>query len=59
MDFNNDSINICSQLKLKRVAANIPGIWTDGMDNYQVPRNIIRDWPIEIFKNKIKEFWGA
>ena len=59
MDYTTESVNICKQLDFKRVAANYPGVWTAGMDNYQVPRNIIRDWPIETFKNKIKEFWEA
>ncbi|MDD6627675.1 MAG: polysaccharide deacetylase family protein [Lachnospiraceae bacterium] len=56
-DYNSDSIKICQDLYMKRVAANFPGIWDEHTDEFQVPRNIVRDWELEIFKQKIKEFW--
>lgn len=52
-DFNEQTIQICSELGFTKAAANIPGVWTDAENEFQIPRNIVRDWCIEDFREKI------
>lgn len=56
-DFNETTIAICRKANICKAAANIPGIWTSEYDDYQIPRNIVRNWDIKLFREKIEEFW--
>lgn len=38
-------------------ASNFPGIWSSQCDDYQIPRNIVRNWDISKFTRKIDMFW--
>lgn len=56
-DFSEATIEICKKLKICKAAANIPGLWESKCDDYQVPRNIVRNWDIDEYKNRICNFW--
>ncbi len=56
-DFDNITIDICKDVNIKKAAANYPGIWKQGCDEYQIPRNIVRNWSIDKYIQKIEEFW--
>lgn len=56
-DYDVRAINICKKEHIYKAAANFPGIWTSQSDNYQIPRNIVRNWDIEAFTKKIEEYW--
>lgn len=56
-DYNDEIIAICKELGFIKVAANVPGIWEKGCDQYQIPRNIVRDWDLDRFKEQIKTYW--
>lgn len=56
-DYNETTIEICRELGFEKAAANFPGIWARGYDCYQIPRNIVRNWSLDSFKNHIGEFW--
>lgn len=56
-DFSDETIEICKKAGFIKAAANYPGIWTCCCDPYQIPRNIIRDWEMDEFKDNIKLFW--
>lgn len=56
-DYNKDTICICKEADIVKVAANVRGIWEPGNDLFQVPRHIVRDWELELFKRKIEMFW--
>lgn len=56
-DYNEETMQVCKELGFLKVAANIPGIWKNGDDLYQIPRRIVRDWNLEQFKEHIKAFW--
>lgn len=56
-DYNEDSINICKECGIKKAASNFAGLWTGITDDFQIPRNIIRDWEIDDFKKQILTFW--
>lgn len=56
-DYNEDTVRVCKELGFSKVAANIPGIWSEGDDLYQIPRCIVRDWDLEQFQKQITMFW--
>ena len=56
-DYNEDTMAICREAGFKKVASNYSGIWENGGDAFQIPRNIVRDWDMETFKKQISEFW--
>ena len=56
-DFNDETIKICKKAGFIKAAANYPGVWTNCCDPYQIPRNIVRNWEINEFKDNINLFW--
>lgn len=58
-DYDRMTIEICKELQIQKAAANIPGIWSRQCDQYQIPRNIIRNWNFREYRNRIKSFWGS
>lgn len=56
-DYDETTIEICKKEKIHKVASNFPGIWKSGCDDYQIPRNIVRNWEIDKFMYNIKKFW--
>lgn len=56
-DYSDVSIGICRELGLEKAASNYPGIWEPGIDNFQVPRCIVRDWNVQEFAKQVKEMW--
>lgn len=56
-DFDKTTIEICKKEQIRKAAANVPGIWNSQYDEYQIPRNIVRNWNIEEYVQKIEGFW--
>ncbi len=56
-DFDEVAIEICQEQKIRKSAANIPGIWNPRCDEYRIPRNIVRNWEIKEYIQKIEDFW--
>lgn len=56
-DFNEMTIGICKSLGIKKAASTIPGLWKKGMDNYRIPRNVVRDWNVGEFSSYIDTLW--
>lgn len=56
-DYDRASVRICREAGFARVAANVAGQahrWTDPL---QVPRQLVRNWPVDEFAARMKEFW--
>jgi peptidoglycan/xylan/chitin deacetylase (PgdA/CDA1 family) len=56
-DYTKQSIALCRQAGFTRAAANFPAqahCWTDP---YQIPRHLVRNWPVETFAEKLRGFW--
>lgn len=56
-DYNRATLNICRTAGFRRVAANFPGqvhSWSDKMQN---PRQLIRNWPLDQFIEKLNGFF--
>lgn len=56
-DFDNITIEICKKEQICKAAANFPGIWNPQGNEYQIPRNIIRNWSKDEFIKNIMKFW--
>jgi peptidoglycan/xylan/chitin deacetylase (PgdA/CDA1 family) len=56
-DFTRSSRRICKEVGFAKAAANFRGqahAWTD---RFQLPRQLVRDWPVEIFAEQMRIFW--
>lgn len=56
-DYTKQSIALCRQAGFTRAAANFPGQAHRWTDPYQIPRHLVRNWPVERFTIKLREFW--
>ena len=56
-DYNIDTIEICKEIEFNIVCANFPGQLRKRVDKFQVPRWLIRNWDINLFSKKLKEFY--
>lgn len=57
VDFDKETEEICRRAGIKKAASTNPGVWTDGMGQYDIPRNCIRDWGIFEFERRIREIF--
>lgn len=58
-DYSRATVQLCKRAGFVKVAANFPGQvhwWTDP---YQLPRQLVRNWPVELFAGKMERFWTA
>ena len=55
-DFNSTSVNIVKDAKFIKSTANYSGLVNKFSNLYTLPRQTVRDWPIQIFKEKINNF---
>lgn len=56
-DYSEDTMGLCKRTGFKKAAANYPGRAYRETNCLEIPRQIVRDWPLDVFKQKIKEFW--
>ncbi|MDD2851701.1 MAG: polysaccharide deacetylase family protein [Desulfuromonadaceae bacterium] len=56
-DFTAETIEICRQAGLFRAVANIPGQYHPWTDPFQIPRNLVRNWELPMFRRKLAGFW--
>jgi peptidoglycan/xylan/chitin deacetylase (PgdA/CDA1 family) len=56
-DYTQESIALCRQAGFSKAAANFPGQVHRWTDPYQIPRHLVRNWPLEIFTGKLRGFW--
>ncbi|KPJ57003.1 hypothetical protein AMJ49_03105 [Parcubacteria bacterium DG_74_2] len=55
-DYNQDSLEIVKN-NYQIVFSNFPGVIRNNSNIYELPRFLIRNWDIEIFKRKIRNFF--
>lgn len=56
-DYDADSIRICKDAGFVRVAANFTGQAHRWTDQFQMPRQLVRNWTLEQFEKQMKKFW--
>ena len=56
-DYSKDSVRICREAGFIKAAANFPGQAHRWTDPFQMPRQLVRNWEIETFAEKLQDFW--
>lgn len=57
LDYNQDTIEICQKLGIKKAATTIQKCWTQADHPYEIPRKTVRDWDLNQFKEQIDHAW--
>ena len=55
--YTGKSLELCREIGFSKAAANFPGQAHSWSDPYQVPRHLVRDWPVKEFVRRLKGFW--
>jgi peptidoglycan/xylan/chitin deacetylase (PgdA/CDA1 family) len=58
-DYSKESVALCREAGFTKAAANFPGQAHRWTDSFQIPRQLVRDWPVDIFAQKLKRFWRS
>lgn len=56
-DYTKTTVRLCREAGYSKAAANFAGQTHGWTDHYQIPRHLIRNWPLDTFAAKIREFW--
>ena len=56
-DYTGESVALCRESGFARAAANFAGQAHRWTDPYQIPRHLVRDWPVRLFAERLKGFW--
>lgn len=56
-DYTPESVAVCREAGFTKAAANFPGQAHRWTDPYQIPRHLVRDWPVAFFAAKLRGFW--
>ncbi len=56
-DFCRETTTLCREAGFLMAAANFPGQVHSWTDRFQLPRHLVRNWPLEIFKYNLGRFW--
>jgi peptidoglycan/xylan/chitin deacetylase (PgdA/CDA1 family) len=56
-DYNRTSVRLCREAGFVKAAANFPGQVHSWTDPYQLPRQLVRNWGLDTFAARVKDFW--
>jgi peptidoglycan/xylan/chitin deacetylase (PgdA/CDA1 family) len=56
-DYDQTSIQLCQEAGFLKTAANFPGQFHRWTDPFQIPRHLVRNWPVNRFAAELKGFW--
>jgi len=56
-DYNRETVRLCHDSGYVRAASNFPGQVHRWTDPFQMPRHLVRNWPLDVFRRKLKEFF--
>lgn len=56
-DYTKTTVALCQKAGFTKAAANFAGQTHRWTDPHQIPRHLVRNWPLEIFCEKLKGFW--
>jgi peptidoglycan/xylan/chitin deacetylase (PgdA/CDA1 family) len=56
-EYTQKSIALCREAGFIKAAANFPGQAHRWTDPYQIPRHLVRNWPVELFIERLQGFW--
>ena len=55
--YTKESVQLCREAGFTKAAANFPGQAHRWTDPYRIPRHLVRNWPVEVFAEKLRGFW--
>ena len=55
-DYDRASIHLCREAGFIKAASNFPGQVHRWTDQYQLPRHLVRNWDIDTFTDRVKDF---
>jgi peptidoglycan/xylan/chitin deacetylase (PgdA/CDA1 family) len=55
--YTTESVALCREIGFSKAAANFPGQAHSWTDLCQIPRHLVRNWPLEMFTEKLRGFW--
>jgi len=55
--YTKESVALCREVGFTKAAANFPGQAHRWTDPYQIPRHLVRNWPVEKFAEQLRGFW--
>jgi peptidoglycan/xylan/chitin deacetylase (PgdA/CDA1 family) len=56
-DYTQETVDLCRKAGFTKVAANFPAQIHSWTDLFQVPRQLVRNWPVEMFAEHLNKFW--
>lgn len=56
-DFSEDTMDICRRMGIHKAASTENALWTPDVNPLKIPRKIVRDWGVEEFEQRIKDYW--
>jgi peptidoglycan/xylan/chitin deacetylase (PgdA/CDA1 family) len=56
-DYTRETVDFCRKAGFVKAAANFPAQVHSWTDLFEIPRQLVRNWPLEVFAEKLKEFW--
>jgi len=56
-DYTPETVKLCQEAGFLKAAANFPAQVHSWTDSHQIPRQLVRNWPVEIFAKKLNRFW--
>jgi peptidoglycan/xylan/chitin deacetylase (PgdA/CDA1 family) len=57
--YTNESIALCRDAGFSKAASNFPGQAHRWTDQFQIPRHLVRNWPVDVFAQKLTRFWRS
>ena len=55
--YNRTSVRLCREAGFRKAASNFPGQAHRWTDNYQIPRQLVRNWNVGTFAARMRSFW--
>ena len=56
-DYTKKTVQLCRAAGFTKSAANFPGQAHSWTDSYQIPRHLVRNWPVQEFAARLRGFW--
>jgi peptidoglycan/xylan/chitin deacetylase (PgdA/CDA1 family) len=56
-DYTFRSARLCKECGIRKAVSNFPGEVHRWTDQYQLPRHLVRNWPVDHFTEKLKGLW--
>lgn len=58
-DYSEETVALCREAGFAKAAANVPGQAHRWTDEFRIPRHLVRNWPVDIFAQKLQRFWRS